>query len=199
MECNAALNISCNFNGYLVCQMPTNTVEVELKIKTTWGKYTLSKDMCTRTERYCPWDRVDRRTKIHTKRRRTTRREADTKTMTTSSETDIQNGEAGWKYQFIGSQPTQTSIFSGTVITQYLQNIVLWELFIHRAKTISSNNEKLQQEDDHLTRALGNCNYPRWAVNRVKMRMNNPNQKKKKNNKNTTTKHPKTIHNCSIL
>ena len=38
----------------------------------------------------------------------------------------------------------------------------------HRPKTISSNNEKLQQEDDHLTRALGNCNYPRWTVNRVK-------------------------------
>ena len=33
----------------------------------------------------------------------------------------------------------------------------------HRAKTICSNNEKLQQEDDHLTKALGNFNYPRWA------------------------------------
>ena len=53
----------------------------------------------------------------------------------------------------------------------------------HRAKTICSNNVKLQQEDDHLTRALGNCNYPRWALNRVKIRMNNPTQKKK--NKNT--------------
>ena len=52
----------------------------------------------------------------------------------------------------------------------------------HRAKTISSNNEKLQQEDDHLTRALGDCNYPRWAVSRVKMKMNNPTQKKKKKN-----------------
>ena len=38
----------------------------------------------------------------------------------------------------------------------------------HRAKTISSNNNKLQQEDDHLTRALGDCNYPRWDVNRGK-------------------------------
>ena len=52
----------------------------------------------------------------------------------------------------------------------------------HRAKTICSNNEKLQQEDDHLTKALGNCNYPRWALNRVKIRMNNPAQKKKNRN-----------------
>ena len=37
--------------------MPTNMVEVELKIKTTQGKYTLHKDTCTWTERYNPWDR----------------------------------------------------------------------------------------------------------------------------------------------
>ena len=61
----------------------------------------------------------------------------------------------------------------------------------HRAKTISSNNEKLQQKDDHLTRALGNCNYPRWVLNRVKMRMNNPSQKKKnKNNQQQNTPKP---------
>ena len=59
---------------------------------------------------------------------------------------------------------------------------MLWETLYHRAKTISSNNDKLHQEDDHLTRALGDCKYSRWAVNRVKMRMNNPTQKKKKKN-----------------
>ena len=37
--------------------MPKNTVEVELKIKTTRGKYALHKDICTKTERYNPWDR----------------------------------------------------------------------------------------------------------------------------------------------
>ena len=52
----------------------------------------------------------------------------------------------------------------------------------HRAKTISSNNDKLHKEDTHLTRALGDCKYPRWAVNRVKMRMNNPTKTQKKKN-----------------
>ena len=55
----------------------------------------------------------------------------------------------------------------------------------HRAKTISSNNQGLQQEEEHLNRALGNCNYPRWALIRVKISLNNPAQKNKKKNKNT--------------
>ena len=55
----------------------------------------------------------------------------------------------------------------------------------HRAKTIYSNNHLLQQEEDHLSEALMNCNYPIWALNGVKMKMNNPAQKKR--NKTNTT------------
>ena len=44
---NKALNVSCNLNGCLVCQIPDNMVEVELKVKTTMGKYTLIKDAYT--------------------------------------------------------------------------------------------------------------------------------------------------------
>ena len=91
MAHNTALNVTCNFNGYLVCQMPADTVEKELRIKTTRGKYTLHKDTCTRTERYCPWDRVDKRYKIHT-RRRIARREVESE-ITSNSETDIQAGK----------------------------------------------------------------------------------------------------------
>ena len=93
MEHNTALNVACDFNGYLVCQMPADTVEVELKIKMTRGKYTLNKDTCLRTERYHPWDRADKRSKIYTKRRRTTQREVDSETVSSNSEIDIQNGK----------------------------------------------------------------------------------------------------------
>ena len=55
MENNKALNVSPDFNGYLVCQIPANTVEVGLKIKTTRGKYTVIKDTHMRMERYHPW------------------------------------------------------------------------------------------------------------------------------------------------
>ena len=89
--------MSCDFDGYLVCQIPDIAVEVELKIKTTRGKYTLIKDAYTRTERYGPWDRADRRVQIHTRRRRTLQIDNTGKDtnidITTSLETDIPNGE----------------------------------------------------------------------------------------------------------
>ena len=81
MEMNKALNMSCNFNGYLVCQIPDNTVEVELKIKTTRGKYTLLKDAYTRTEKYYPWDRAEKRAQIHTRRRKHPKRKSKVRTL----------------------------------------------------------------------------------------------------------------------
>ena len=68
MDCIITLNAVCVFDGYLECKMPEDTVEMELKIKTKRGKYTLHKDTNTRTERYCPWERADKRSKIHTRR-----------------------------------------------------------------------------------------------------------------------------------
>ena len=44
----------------------------------------------------------------------------------------------------------------------------------HRAKTVCSNNQLLKQEEEHLAMALKNCNYPMWALNRIKIKMNNP-------------------------
>ena len=72
-------------------------VEVELKIKTTRGKYTFNKDTCTRTERYHPRGRADRRVKVHTKKRGTSRKEIIDTVDSTNSETDIQDGE-GFAY-----------------------------------------------------------------------------------------------------
>ena len=56
----------------------------------------------------------------------------------------------------------------------------------HRAKTVCSNKQLLQQEEDHLARALKNCNYPMWALNRIKIKMNNPAHKKNKNKTSST-------------
>ena len=94
MDSDTALNTAYDFNGYLVCQMPAETVEMELKIKTTRGKYTLHRDTCARTNRYHPWERVDKRSKIHTMR--STRREVESE-ITSNSETDIQTGK-GFAY-----------------------------------------------------------------------------------------------------
>ena len=52
MNSNSALNVTCEFDGCLVCKMPADRVEMEFKIKTRGGKYTLHKDTNTRTKRY---------------------------------------------------------------------------------------------------------------------------------------------------
>ena len=63
------LKVSCDFqDGLLICELPKDTVEIVLKIKTRWGKHTLIEDQHSRTEKFCLWDRVDRRVKIHTRR-----------------------------------------------------------------------------------------------------------------------------------
>ena len=47
------LNASCNFNlGYLICDIPDNTVEVVVKIKMTFGKHSLVEDQERRTVKY---------------------------------------------------------------------------------------------------------------------------------------------------
>ena len=56
----------------------------------------------------------------------------------------------------------------------------------HRAKTVCSNKQLLQREEDHLARTLKNCNYPMWALNRIKIKMNNPAHKKNKNKTSST-------------
>ena len=69
MSMNKQLNVSCDFNGYLVCQISKDVVEVELKVKTKWGKYTLIKDFHSRTVKYHPWDKADCRVRIHSRRK----------------------------------------------------------------------------------------------------------------------------------
>ena len=49
----------------------------------------------------------------------------------------------------------------------------------HRAKAICSNRQLLQQVEEHLSKALMNCKYSIWALNKVKMKMSKPAQKKK--------------------
>ena len=48
------------------------------------------------------------------------------------------------------------------------------------------NKQLLQQEEDHLTRALKICNYPMWALNRIQIKMNNPAHKRNKNKTSST-------------
>ena len=42
----------------------------------------------------------------------------------------------------------------------------------HRAKTVCSKPELLQQEKDHLRKVLIKCKYPKWALDKVEKRLN---------------------------
>ena len=42
----------------------------------------------------------------------------------------------------------------------------------HRAKTVCNRPELLQQEMDHLRKALTKCKYPKWALDKVEKRIN---------------------------
>ena len=42
----------------------------------------------------------------------------------------------------------------------------------HRATTVCSNPELLQQEKDHLRKGLTKCKYPKWALDKAEKRLN---------------------------
>ena len=74
MALNKTLNATCDLDGYLFCRMPEEVLEVEVKIKTKWEKYTMFQDTYTHTEKYQSWDKADRGSSVHTRRRRTPQR-----------------------------------------------------------------------------------------------------------------------------
>ena len=64
MALNKTLNATCDLDGYLFCRMPEDTLEVEIKVKIKWGKYSMFQDTYTHTEKYCAWDRANRRSSV---------------------------------------------------------------------------------------------------------------------------------------
>ena len=94
MALNKTLNATCDLEGYLFCSMPEDTLEVEVKIKTKRGKYTMFQDTYTGTEKYHSWYRADRRSSVYTRRRRTPQKEVIVSSHnSTTSETDVPVGQ----------------------------------------------------------------------------------------------------------
>ena len=50
MALNKTLNATCDLDGYLFCRIPAEALEVEIKDKTKWGKFSMFQDTYTRTE-----------------------------------------------------------------------------------------------------------------------------------------------------
>ena len=95
MALNKSLIAACDLDGYLFCRMPAEALEVEIKVKTKWEKFSMFRDTYTRTEKYHAWERADRRNSVRAIRRRTPHREVRSshEENNTMSETDVPVGQ----------------------------------------------------------------------------------------------------------
>ena len=87
--------------------MPKGTLEVEVKVKTTWGKFTLAQNTHTRTERYHTWEKAQQ-CHIKSRKGRTPHKAASVHTEENSSETDIPTGLVFGNPPLIFTDPTHT-------------------------------------------------------------------------------------------
>ena len=95
MALNKLLNATCNLDGYLFCRMPAEALEVEIKVKTKWGKFSMFQDNYNKTEKFCAWKRADMRSSVRARRQRTPNREVGSshEENNTTSETDVPVGQ----------------------------------------------------------------------------------------------------------
>ena len=92
MAYNNSLNVACDLNEYLYCKMPMGALEVQLKVKTTWEKFTMVQETHTRTEKYCTWEQVQRNS-IRSRERKAPCKMTSKQTEDSTSETDIPTGQ----------------------------------------------------------------------------------------------------------
>ena len=111
MAFNKSLNATCDLNRYLFCKMPEGALEVEVKVKTTWGKFTMIQNTHTRMEKYYTWVRAQRG---HIKSRigRTPHKATNVQTEDSTFETDIPTGQGFGYPPQIFTDPTYT-VYSG--------------------------------------------------------------------------------------
>ena len=76
--------------------MPTGALEVQIKVKTTWGKFTMVQDTHTKMERYHTWEKAQRHP-IKSRKGRTPCKMISMQTEDNASETDIPTGH-GFSY-----------------------------------------------------------------------------------------------------
>ena len=94
MAINNSLNTTCDLDGYLFCKMPAEALEVEIKVKTKWGKFSMLQDIHTRTEMYHAWEKADGRSNVRTRKRKAPHREiTNMQTEDNTSETDVPVGQ----------------------------------------------------------------------------------------------------------
>ena len=72
--------------------MPAGALEVQIKVKTTWGKFTMVQDAHTRTEKDHTWEKAQK-CPIKSRKRRTPLKMTSMQTEDDASETEIHTGQ----------------------------------------------------------------------------------------------------------
>ena len=93
---NKSLNATCDLNGFLFCKMPVGALEVQLKVKTSWGKFTMIQDTHARMEKYHMWEKAQR-CLIRSRKRKAPHKTTNMQTEDDTSETNIPTGQ-GFRY-----------------------------------------------------------------------------------------------------
>ena len=108
-----SLNATCDLNEYLFCKMPKGTLDVEIKVKTTWGKFTMIQNIHTRMEKYCTWEKAQR-CHVKSKKGRTPCKAASVHTDDNTSKTDMPTGQEFRYPTLIFTDPTHTAVMTHT-------------------------------------------------------------------------------------
>ena len=106
-------NAACDLNKYLFCKMPKGTLEVEVKVKTTWGKFTMIQNTHTRMEKYHTCEKAQR-CHVKSKKGRTPCKAASVHTDDNTSETDMPTGQEFRYPPLIFTDPTHTAVMTHT-------------------------------------------------------------------------------------
>ena len=74
--------------------MPAEVLEVEIKVKTKWGKFSMLQDIHMRTEKYHAWEKADGRSNVRIRKRKAPHREmTNMQTEDNTFETDVLVGQ----------------------------------------------------------------------------------------------------------
>ena len=87
-----SLNATCDLNENVFCKMRKGILEVDVKVKTTWGKFTMVQNTHARMEKCCTWEKAQG-CHIKSKKGRTPCRAGSVHTEDNPSETDIPTGQ----------------------------------------------------------------------------------------------------------
>ena len=100
-----SLNAACDLNEYLFCKMPEGTIVVEVKINTTWEKFTMGQNSHTRMEKYHTWEKAQRY-HVKSKKGRTPCKAASVHTEDNTSKTDMPTSQEFGYPTLIFTDPT---------------------------------------------------------------------------------------------